>query len=77
VMRCLIIAAILLAPIPCFAGTYALVDSTDTVQNIIVWDGVSQYTPPPGEVTVPLTSGAGIGWTYANGTFTAPPPVAQ
>lgn len=52
---------------------YAVVDNATTqVVNVVEWDGISQWTPPTGQSAVLLTGSAGIGWTYANGTFTPP-----
>lgn len=52
--------------------TYAIIRN-NIVENIIVWDGVSPYTPPEGTILV-QTDTAGIGWTYdsATGEFTPP-----
>jgi hypothetical protein len=69
-MRSLFLALALVSA-PAFAGNYALVNN-GAVVNVIAWDGVSAYTPPAGDSAVPLTGNAGIGWAYANGTFTAP-----
>lgn len=53
--------------------TYALIDNTGLVVNTIVCVDLSQYTIPQGLTAEDVgTTGAGIGWTYANGTFTAP-----
>lgn len=45
------------------------------VQNIAVWDGVSNWSPD-GYVLVDITSQpqVGIGWIYDGTNFTAPPP---
>lgn len=51
---------------------YAIIDGTGLVVNAIEWDGVTSWTPPAGHIAIPLIEG-GIGWTYANGTFTPPP----
>jgi hypothetical protein len=52
---------------------YALIDTVTTlVVNVIAWDGISLWRPPTGHTAV-ATAEAGIGWTYANGTFTPPP----
>lgn len=60
------------------ADNYALVDGSGIVQNIIVWDGVSPYTPPPGQNPVLAGTGAAVGGTYSSGllggTFTPPAP---
>ena len=50
---------------------YAIVDATNTVINVIAYDGVSPYTPPTG-TTLVQSDVAAIGWTYANGIFTNP-----
>ena len=57
---------------------YAVV-SDGLVVNVIVWDGVQDYTPADGLtlVALPYTEDedgarrytAGIGWTYRNGEF--------
>ena len=53
---------------------YAVIDSiTYIVVNIIVWDGVSPWSPPEGTFII-QTDDAGIGWTYDpnDGSFTPP-----
>lgn len=54
---------------------YAIIDSTNTVINVVVWDGKPPWAPPQDciAVEIPEGSSAGIGWTYANGEFIAPP----
>jgi hypothetical protein len=51
---------------------YAIISSTGLVVNTIEWDGATFWRPPTGHIAV-ATAEAGIGWTYANGTFTPPP----
>jgi hypothetical protein len=53
---------------------YAIFETaTGLVVNICIWDGEAFWHPGEGLDVVALgDSGAGIGWTYANGTFTAP-----
>ena len=51
---------------------YALIDSNGIVQNIIIWDGETEYTPPTGQTLVEAPSGTKNGATYANGVFTNP-----
>ena len=51
---------------------YAIISSTGLVVNTIEWDGATFWQPPAGHTAVATTE-AGIGWSYANGTFTAPP----
>ena len=54
---------------------YAIIDSTNTVINVVVWDGESPWTPSQDciVVAIPEDSSAGIGWTYVDGEFIAPP----
>jgi hypothetical protein len=51
---------------------YAIISSTGLVVNTIEWDGATFWQPPAGHTAIATTE-AGIGWTYANGTFTPPP----
>ena len=51
---------------------YAIISSTGLVVNTIEWDGATFWQPPAGHIAIATTE-AGIGYTYANGTFTAPP----
>lgn len=51
---------------------YALLDSTNTVVNVIEWDGESDWMPPAAHIAIPLIDG-GIGWTFADGQFIPPP----
>lgn len=53
-------------------NVYAVVDN-NVVINVIIWDGISEWKPEAGNL-VPLNGDAGIGWTYSDGVFTAPPP---
>lgn len=58
---------------------YVLVDG-GIVDNIIEWDGVADaeegsWAPPEGTTAVPNDE-AQIGWSYAAGVFTPPPPPA-
>ena len=49
------------------------VTTTNVVDNVIVWDGVTPWTPPENtEVFNVENVRAGIGYTYENGVFTAP-----
>ena len=50
----------------------AIISSTGLVVNTIEWDGATFWQPPAGHTAIATTE-AGIGWTYANGTFTPPP----
>lgn len=54
---------------------YAVVNASGAVINVAMWDGTTPWQPSGGTaVAIPAGNNAGIGWTYANGTFTAPPP---
>jgi hypothetical protein len=55
---------------------YAVINSqTNVVENSIVWDGVSPWTPPENCYVQPVTNPhAGIGWTFVNGQFVPPTP---
>lgn len=54
---------------------YAIIDLTNTVINVVVWDGQPPWTPLEDciAVVIPEGSSAGIGWTYVYGEFIAPP----
>ena len=56
-------------------NNYAIIDSATLVINVVVWDGLPGWTPPDdcSAVGIPKDSSAGIGWTYINGRFIAPP----
>jgi hypothetical protein len=54
---------------------YAIVDdATKVVVNMIVWDGVTPYTPPAGTTLVNVDGiPCGIGWTeQPDGSFLPP-----
>ena len=47
--------------------------ATGLIVNVVLWDGEALWNPGEGFDVIPLgNSGAGIGWTYSGGTFTAP-----
>lgn len=50
---------------------YAIINNK-IVENVIVWDGVSEWTPPENCEIVPLQPEVGIGWKYENGQFIEP-----
>jgi hypothetical protein len=50
--------------------TYAVIEN-NTVVNVVLWDGKSEWSPDNG-VAIPAADGVGIGWSYADGVFTAP-----
>ena len=45
---------------------------TKIVENIVVWDGTTPWSPPDGCIVVDLVGQAGIGWSYIDGEFIAP-----
>jgi hypothetical protein len=57
---------------------YAIIEN-GIVSNIVVWDGQAPWNPPVGANAVQIPDGAyiGIGSTYANGVFSAPPPAEE
>jgi len=60
-------------------NNYAMVNNqTNVVDNTIVWDGVTPYTPPDGYALVELPAPSetepmpGAGWSYVDGVFVEP-----
>lgn len=52
---------------------YALVNiETGSVESVVIWDGESDWAPPEGFEAI-QSDEAGIGWTYVDGEFVAPP----
>lgn len=51
--------------------TYAVINSeTNIVENVILWDGESQWQPPANTYVQSLEgTEAGIGWKYDGGVF--------
>jgi hypothetical protein len=59
---------------------YAIINtSTNIVENVILWDGVSDWIPPENHIAVNAEDTiVGPKWIYnKNGSFTAPEPVAD
>jgi len=52
---------------------YALINNQNIIDNIISWDGETEWTPPE-NMTVINVDGVdcGIGWTYDGTVFTPP-----
>ena len=54
---------------------YAIIDSDNLVDNIIIWDEAAQWSPPEGMTMVNVE---GVlcdrGWKYENEIFTNPNP---
>jgi hypothetical protein len=56
-------------------SAYALINQASRiVENIVEWDGESEWQSPEGFLVVETTT-ALIGWTYADGEFSPPPVV--
>ena len=53
---------------------WVLLDSSNTVVNIISYDGVSAFTPPGGETLVQCTDNISIGWKLKDGVGSPPVP---
>lgn len=54
---------------------YALVNSSiGLIENIILWDGATEWTPPAGfsAEEIPAEEFVNIGYYYLNGTFQPP-----
>lgn len=59
--------------------TYAVINQqSNIVDNVILWDGVSDWRPPVGFYVQSLEgTEAGIGWTYTSGKFIDTRPVPE
>jgi hypothetical protein len=57
---------------------YAVIDGS-LVVNTVVWDGVSDWSPPQGSTLVSLSDHpyVGIGWDYVDGQFVDNRPVEE
>ena len=55
---------------------YAIIDATNAVQGVALWDGVTEWSPGPGLTAVPDTvpPTAQTGGTYVPATQTFLPP---
>lgn len=57
---------------------YAVVNTDNIVENIIVWDEASAWSPPEGRIIVKAEEIlCDIGWKHENGVFTNPNPPAD
>lgn len=50
---------------------YAIIRN-NTVENIVLWDGVSKWDPPEGALLVKASELVDLGWTYNEGNFSKP-----
>jgi hypothetical protein len=53
-----------------------LVIKDEQVINTVLWDGVSDWTPPEGTTVELAPAHVGIGWTRVDGNWIAPEPPA-
>lgn len=51
----------------------AVIDTQTNIVDNIITEPDATWTPPEGHIVVDLVGEAGIGWTYVNGQFVAPP----
>jgi hypothetical protein len=57
-------------------STYLVIKDNQVI-NTVVWDGVSDWTPPEGTTVELAPAHVGIGWTRVGGEWIAPePPLA-
>lgn len=57
---------------------YALINNQNIVQNVISWDGESNWTPPENMTCLNVENiECGIGWAYDGSVFTEPVVVAR
>ena len=54
-----------------------LVIKDNKVINTVVWDGVSDWTPPEGTTVLIAPAGVGIGWTKSGSNWIAPEPAPE
>lgn len=56
---------------------YAIIDSSDIIQNFAEWDGATQWLPPAGTKAMPAPMTCGIGWRWNKGLpiDLNPPPI--
>ena len=55
---------------------YAIVSGGQVV-NVTLWDGETEWAPPEGQEAIPCPEEVGIGWSYADGDWTAPEPSSE
>ena len=57
---------------------YAIINSNGLVDNIILWDEATQWSPPEGMTMVKVEDiVCSIGWKYENEVFTDPNPPTE
>ena len=54
-------------------STYLVIKDNEVI-NAVVWDGVSDWTPPEGATVELAPAHVGIGWTRVAGEWIAPAP---
>lgn len=60
-------------PVSAFAGNYADIDATNTVTNLVIWNGSAPYAIVSGHQLIPYAPPAGIGSTWNGSVFSQPP----
>jgi len=55
---------------------YAVINN-GTVDNVIEWDGQTEWTAPEGSTVLEAPEEVGVGYTYDGTTFTAPEPAPE
>ena len=78
-MRGLLLLACLLSPSVACADSYAVIDGSNNVVNVIDWDGSSNWAAPNGTYAIKSDGTAEPGGTYSNitKTFTPAPPKTE
>ena len=57
---------------------YAVVNASNVVDNVVLWDGVEPWTPPQGHIAVLIGAQmCDIGYTYDSATGLFSPPVPE
>jgi hypothetical protein len=57
---------------------YALINKQNIVENVISWDGESNWTPPENMTCLNVENiECGIGWSYDGSVFTEPVAVVR
>jgi hypothetical protein len=54
--------------------TYVVVDASNKVENLVLWDGNSSWTPPEGTKLIKYDGEVHIGWQWDGSKFYDPNP---
>ena len=53
--------------------TWAIINTDGLVENTILWDGISLWSPPVGTTCIEITdTDVSSGWYYVDGVFELP-----